>query len=116
MRSITLISLLALLAGCAQPDKPKAEQPALRALGQPVTPEPTYSDESIGLEIRRQLDRAGAGDLVGVIVVVDSNIVTLRGTALNRTFAWQAVGLAHAIPGVKQVINQIQLTGPGTSY
>lgn len=124
-RSVIVTATLAFFGGCASPstDKPAAAepQPAMRALGQPVTPpappgsgtpttdEPT--DESIGFQIRRLLNTdptTGAGIIVEV---VDGN-VTLRGTASTRAAAWRAEGVARSVKGVKSVVNQIIVNAP----
>ena len=98
--------LLILLAGCAQNQSPA---PALRALGGKVTVDSTYSDESIGFEARRRLNLAGPAELASVIIEVDDGVVVLRGTAPNRQAAWRAEGAARSAPGVKKVLNKIQL-------
>ncbi|MCG3147056.1 MAG: hypothetical protein PCFJNLEI_00492 [Verrucomicrobiae bacterium] len=106
-----------LLVGCAQPNsKDTPPSPAFRVLGENVTIEPARSDESIGWEVRARLDRTGATELAGVIVQIEDGIVTLRGSAPNRQATWRAEGAARAVPGVKKVINAIQLTTPGSGY
>lgn len=84
-------------------------------MGQPV-PSPAESgeaptNESIGSEIRRQLN--GTPTMTaGIIVEVDDGRVTLRGTAPNLAASWRAEGLAHATKGVKSVVNQIVVITP----
>jgi len=106
----------AFCAGCAMnPEKPNEPQPAMRAMGQPA-PSPSESDEtptneSIGLEIRRQLNTTPT-TTAGIIVEVDEGKVTLRGTAPNLATSWRAEAIAHAVKGVKVVINQIAVNTP----
>ena len=102
--------------GCSMnADKANEQQPAMRAMGQPV-PSPTESgeaptNESIGSEIRRQLN-ATPTTTAGIIVEVDDGKVTLRGTAPNLATSWRAEGIAHAVKGVKAVMNQIVVNTP----
>jgi osmotically-inducible protein OsmY len=111
-----VIVTAAVCGGCAMnPNKPDESQPAMRAMGQPV-PSPTESDESptnesIGLEIRRQLN-ATPMTSAGIIVEVDDGTVTLRGTAPNLAASWRAEAAAHAVKGVKVVMNQIVVISP----
>jgi len=106
----------AVCGGCAMnADKPNEPQPAMRAMGQSV-PSPTDSDESptnesIGLEIRRQLNAAPT-TTAGIIVEVDDGTVTLRGTAPNLAASWRAEAAAHAVKGVKVVMNKIVVITP----
>ena len=76
MKRIAIIVLL--LASCAQPEK-KPEAPALRALGQSATIEPSRNDEAIGFEVRHRLELIGAADTSGMIVEVNDGVVTLTG-------------------------------------
>jgi hypothetical protein len=111
-----IITTAAFCAGCAMnPDKPKEPHPAMRAMGQPV-PSPTESgeaptNESIGPKIRRQLN-ATPTTTAGIIVEVDDGKVTLRGTAPNLATSWRAEAIAHAVKGVKVVVNQIVVITP----
>jgi len=111
-----IITSAALCAGCAMnSDKPSEPQPAMRAMGQPVSSS-TESDEaptneSIGLVIRRQLN-ATPTTTAGIIVEVDEGKVTLRGTAPNLAASWRAEAIAHAAKGVKAVVNQIVVITP----
>ena len=105
------------VTACSQPaPKETASPPAFRALGQTVTVETARSDESIGFEARQRIDLAGPADLAGVIIEVNDGVVTLLGSAPNRPAAWRAEAVARAVPGVKTVINEIQLTTPGTKF
>jgi len=111
-----IITAVALCTGCAMnSDKPSEPQPAMRAMGQPVSSS-TESDEaptneSIGLVIRRQLN-ATPSTTAGIIVEVDDGRVTLRGTAPNLAASWRAEAIAHAVKGVKAVVNQIVVITP----
>lgn len=111
-----IITSAAFCGGCAtKPDRPNEPQPAMRAMGQPV-PLPTDSgevptNESIGSEIRRQLN-ATPTTTAGIIVEVDDGKVTLRGTAPNLAASWRAEATAHATKGVKVVMNQIVVITP----
>ncbi len=84
-------------------------------MGQPV-PSPadsgeTPTNESIGSEIRRQLDGTPT-TTAGIIVEVDDGKVTLRGRAPDLATSWRAEGIAHATKGVKTVVNQIVVITP----
>jgi osmotically-inducible protein OsmY len=111
-----IIASFAFCGGCAMDaNKPTEPQPSMRAMGQPV-PSPTESDEtptneSIGSEIRRQLN-ATPTTMAGIIVEVDDGRVTLRGAAPNLAVSWRAEGTAHAVKGVKSVTNQIVVIAP----
>jgi osmotically-inducible protein OsmY len=111
-----IITSAALCGGCSMnADKANEPQPAMRVMGQPV-PSPTDSgeaptDESIGTEIRHQFS-ATPTTTAGIIVEVDDGKVTLRGTAPNLATSWRAEGLAHAVKGVKAVVNQIVVITP----
>ncbi len=110
------IASAAFCGGCAMnPDKPNEPQPAMRAMGEPVAPstasEETPTNESIGLIIRRQLN-ATPTTTAGIIVEVDDGKVTLRGTAPNLATSWRAEAIAHAVKGVKAVVNQIVVITP----
>lgn len=102
--------------GCAtNADKANESQPAMRAMGQPV-PSPTEAGESptndsIGTEIRRQFN-ATPTTTAGIIVEVDDGKVTLRGKAPDLATSWRAEGIAHAVKGVKAVVNQIVVNTP----
>src|SRR5277367_3969708 len=111
-----VIASAAICGGCStNADKPDEPQPAMRAMGQPV-PSPTESgevptNESIGSEIRRQLNTTPT-TTAGIIVEVDDGNVTLRGSAPNLATSWRAEGSAHAVKGVKSVANQIVVIVP----
>ena len=111
-----IIASAAVCGGCAMnADKPNEPPPAMRVVGQPV-PSPTESDEaptneSIGLEIRRQLN-ATPTTTAGIIVEVDDGKVTLRGMAPNLATSWRAEAIAHAVKGAKVVVNQIVVITP----
>src|ERR1039458_2399690 len=111
-----IIASVAVCGGCAMnADKPNEPQPAMRAMGQSV-PSPmqdgeTPTNESIGSEIRRQLN-ATPTTTAGIIVEVDDGKVTLRGAAPNLAAAWRAEAIAHAVKGVKSVVNQIVVNTP----
>ena len=68
-------------------------------------------NESIGFEIRRQLN-ATPTTTAGIVVEVDDGKVTLRGTAPNLATSWRAEATAHAAKGVKSVVNQIVVNTP----
>jgi osmotically-inducible protein OsmY len=63
------------------------------------------------LEIRRQLN-ATPTTSAAIIVEVDDGTVTLRGTAPNLAASWRAEAAAHAVKGVKVVMNQIVVISP----
>lgn len=88
-----------------------APKPSMRVMGQSITPEKATSDEAIGLEIRRRLESASATGMAGVIVEVDSGIVTLRGVAPDMPTARRAVAAARSVKGVKEVYNRILVGG-----
>ena len=120
--SSTIVAALATFCGgcvSATADKRvEAEpEPAMRALGQPVSaPAPAgeeVSTESIGSQIRRQLS-GDPGSTAGIIVEVDGETVTLRGTAPTIAASWRAEAIAHATKGVKTVVNQIFVPPPPT--
>ena len=128
--SVIAAATLAFFGGCASPSTetpaPADAQPAMRALGQPVaspaSPAASNSqaadqptDETIGFQIRRLLN-ADPTTGAGIIVVVDDGNVTLRGTAVNRAAAWRAEGAAHAVKGVKSVVNQIIVNTPSITH
>src|ERR1017187_8050129 len=111
-----IIASAAFCGGCASnADKPNEPQPAMRAMGQAV-PSPTQdgevpTNESIGSEVRRQLN-ATPTTTAGIVVEVDDGKVTLRGTAPNLATSWRAEAIAHAVKGAKVVVNQIVVITP----
>jgi osmotically-inducible protein OsmY len=105
-RAILLLGFSSALIGCAT-SKPSADKPAMRALGQAAEPEVGASDEAIGMEIRRRLAIADASMTASVIVEVNAGVVTLRGAAPRLQDAWRAEGTARAVPGAKEVRNEI---------
>jgi hypothetical protein len=111
-----IVTSAAFWSGCAtDADKPDEPHPAMRAMGQPVPP-PADSgeaptDQSIGAEIRRQLDGTPT-TTAGIIVEVDDGKVTLRGHAPDLATSWHAEGIARATKGVKTVMNQIVVIVP----
>jgi osmotically-inducible protein OsmY len=112
-----IVALGALVVACAQtPKKEAAPKASFRALGEPVPTEIARADESIGFDVRHQIDLAGPTDLAGVVVVVEDGVVTLRGSVTSRTSALRAEGAARVVKGVKAVVDQIQIlqTGPVT--
>jgi osmotically-inducible protein OsmY len=110
------VTSAAFCGGCAtNANKSNESQPAMRAMGQPV-PSPTDSgetptNESIGSEIRRQLNATPA-TTAGIIVEVDDGSVTLRGKAPDLAASWRAEATAHATKGVKAVVNEIVVIVP----
>jgi osmotically-inducible protein OsmY len=112
---IVVACLVGACVGCAtQPaaEQPAAEtKPAMRVMGESITPEEAISDEAIGSEVRRRLDTANPAAMAGVIVEVNSGIVTLRGAAPDTLTAWRAVAAARSVKGVKEVYNQIIVGG-----
>lgn len=102
------LGALVAVAGCATKPPAVADKPAMRALGGAVTtPTTGASDESLGMEIRRQLTVVDAAGTAGVIVDVSAGVVTLRGAAPSLTTAWRAAAVAHAVAGVKEVRNAV---------
>jgi len=119
LSSVIIAVLTAFCGGCASTPADKqadaAPQPAMRALGQP-TQAPGESGDAptadiIGSEIRRQLN-ADPISTAGIIVEVDGATVTLRGQAPNVAASWRAEATAHAVKGVKTVVNQIIVPPP----
>jgi osmotically-inducible protein OsmY len=111
-----IITSAVFCGGCAtNGGKPVESHPAMRALGQPVASpresEEVPTNESIGSEIRRQLNATPA-TTAGIIVEVDDGKVTLHGTAPNLAASWRAEATAHATKGVKAVVNQIVVITP----
>lgn len=115
MKRIGLLILLLTLTGCAQPQKPAAEdsQPAFRALGQQIAIESSRDDEAIGFEVRRRLDLLGSIDTAGIVVEVNDGVVTLYGAAPSTAAAWRAEGAARAVKDVKNVVNRIVARNAG---
>ena len=119
LNSAMIAVLATFCGGCASPpaNKPAdAEpQPAMRALGQPaqVPAEPVedVSPDSIGTQIRRQLN-AEPRSTAGIIVEVDGDTVTLRGSAPDLAASGRAEAIARAVKGVKTVVNQIIVPSP----
>lgn len=103
-RLFLILLLFACCAGCAQQSE---TSPALRVMGTGVTTDTRTADETIGLEIRRQLNIVDPTGLAGVVIEVDGGIVTLRGFASDLATAWRAEAAARAVKGVQQVRNQI---------
>ena len=108
-RFLILVAVVA--TGCAEQ---KTTQPAMRALGQSVKVTEARSDEAIGIDVRQQLDLAGAPLTSSVVIDVSDGVVTLRGSAPSLAAAWRAEAAAHSVKGVKTVINQILVTGGPT--
>ena len=108
MKRIWILSLLLLLAACAETEKKSADgQPAFRALGLAATVETSRSDETIGFEVRRRFELIGAGDTAGIVVQVTDGVVTLSGVAPTLAAAWRAEGVARAVKDVQGVVNLI---------
>lgn len=106
-----------LVAACAQPPKKDADtKAAFRAMGEAIPTDISRPDESIGFDVRHQIDLAGPVDLAGVVVVVEDGVVTLRGSAVSQTAAFRAEGAARTVKGVKVIINRIQVTQPKPTY
>jgi osmotically-inducible protein OsmY len=118
MRGSFLVILTATVAllcsGCASSptDKqaPGKPEPALRVMGEAIQPGDAVSNEQVGFEIRRRLNN-NPGESAGIIVEVDEGNVTLRGVAPNLAAAWRAEAAARSVKGVKQVSNQILVSG-----
>jgi osmotically-inducible protein OsmY len=109
-----LLAMVVLLVGCTASRQSMGEKPAMRALGEAVAVAPEQaSDESIGAEVRRRLEIADASGTASVIVEVSDGVVTLRGSANGLTGAWRAEAVAHSVPGVKEVRNQIIISQTG---
>jgi len=111
-----IITGATLCAGCAMnADKPNEPRPTMRAVEQPVpspiVPDEVPTNESIGPIIRRQLN-ATPTTTAGIIVEVDDGKVTLRGMAPDLATSWRAEAIAHAVKGVKIVVNQIVVITP----
>ena len=113
-----IIASVLFCSGCSSDtEKPKESQPAMRVMGEATTPPAASSDEtpatneSIGFEIRR-LFNADPATTAGIIVEVDDGKVTLRGAAPTMAASWRAEGIAHAVKGVKSVVNQIAVKSP----
>ena len=114
MKRLTTLTLLFLLAACAQPEKKADEpKPAFRALGQSVAVEPSRNDEAIGFEVRRRLELIGPADTSGIIVEVNDGVVTLTGVAPTTAAAWRAEAAARAVKDVKQVVNNVAARDAG---
>jgi hypothetical protein len=105
LRIVLLIPFI--IAGCAQ--QKSEPQPALRAMGKSVAPDETRSDETIGREVRQQLDLASHEEMAGVVVEVEDAVVTVRGTVARLPMAFRAEAAAHAVKGVKAVRNLLQV-------
>ena len=96
-------------AGCSQPAT-KETIPSFRVMGQTSTTENHPSDETIGINVRRQLDLIGPAESVAIVVEVVDGVVTLRGSALNQNAAWKAEAAARSVKGVKNVVSLILVT------
>ncbi len=113
MKSFFLV-LMVLVAGCAGSRQGADDSPpAMRALGEAVTTTESPSDESIGAEIRRQMEVADAAGTASVVIEVSDGVVTLSGTANGLTGAWRAEAVAHSVPGVTEVRNEILINQAG---
>lgn len=102
---IGVVLVFFLLTGCANPTD--TEKPAMRALGQQATARDAISDEAIGVEARRRLELANPSASGGVIIEVSEGVVTLRGHVPTVAEAWRAEGVVRAVPGVREVRNEI---------
>jgi osmotically-inducible protein OsmY len=121
LSSAMIVALATFCGGCASPPAKKpadAEpQPAMRGMGQPaqVPTQPAEAEdvttESIGSQIRRQLN-ADPISSAGIIVEVGGDTVTLRGKAPDLAASWRAEAIAHAVKGVKTVVNEIIVPPP----
>ncbi len=108
VKRVWILSLLPLLAACAEPEKKSAAgQPAFRALGVAATVETSRNDEAIGFEIRRRFELIGTGDTAGIVIQVTDGVVTLSGIAPTLAAAWRAEGVARAVKDVHGVVNLI---------
>ena len=111
-----IITGTAFCGGCAtDSNKTEEPKPAMRVMGQsvasPTDSEEAPTNESIGSEIRRQLN-SNPSATAGIVVEVDDGSVTLRGKAPNLAASWRAEGTARAVKGVKAVSNQIVVITP----
>ena len=104
------LGLLVLVIGCVEPRTSFA--PSFRALGQAAAAEDHPSDETIGINVRRQLDLIGPAESVAMMVEVVDGVVTLRGSAPNQNAVWKAEAAARSVKGVKNVFSAILLQGP----
>ena len=114
--TILMFTAVLLTGGCASSpaDKqtPGEPKPALRAMGESIQPGDIVSNQEIGFKIRRRLNENPSGS-AGIIVEVDDGKVTLRGAAPNLAAAWRAEAAARSVKGVKEVSNQILISGSG---
>lgn len=85
--------------------------PALsaRAEGQPTqAAQPPVKDDWITSQIKQRLGNAVAG-AKDIDVDTKDDVVTLSGSAPTETARAQAVQIAHQIPGVQQVKDEIKV-------
>lgn len=108
VRASLCFGILSLAIACAQ--STKAPAPSFRAMGQAAASEDQPSDETIGTNVRRQLDLIGPAESVSIVVVVEDGVVTLRGTAPNQNAVWKAEAAARSVKGVKKVVSQVLFT------
>ncbi len=103
-----IITGVAVCSGCAtDADKTKEPQPAMRAMGQPVStphkfygPEEVPTNDSIGLEIRRQLN-TDAPDDRGYHCGGGRRQCHPPRDRAELAASWRAEAAAHATKGVK---------------
>ena len=76
-------------------------------MGQPAKAEENPSDETIGMNVRRQLDLIGPAESGAIVAEVVDGMVTLRGAAPNQNAVWKAVAAARSVKGVKNVVSLI---------
>ncbi len=111
MKHTALALILAAGIGCAETKTETTDAPMMRMLGAPVVVQEVHNDEAIGQEVRRKLELQNAAEAAGMLVEVDGGVVTLRGFAPSLGAAWRAEAAAHAVKGVKRVLNRLRVSG-----
>lgn len=65
-------------------------------------------DEDIRAEVRAAVDAAVSGCENRLTVAVDEGVVRLSGWVERTSAAWAASGAAHSVPGVVEVVEDVQ--------
>jgi len=81
-------------------------------MGQTAATEDHPSDETTGINVRRQLDLIGPAESVAIVIEVVDGVVTLRGSAPNQNAVWKAESASRSVKGVKNVVSLILVTAP----
>ncbi len=108
MRAVMLLSVVALLGGCAAGTMMGAGQGGQAADGRSY--EAARADNLLAAAVNRALVRDKAVNAGDIRVSVRDAVVTLTGTVPDAARADRVVRMVQELDGVKAVVNQLQVS------